>query len=64
VGKVVHPCKVKSFQKAVSMVTNDLGTDSVIIENFNLIVKIGEQRVLRILPLGLKEGVILVDRFS
>jgi hypothetical protein len=64
VGKVVHPCRVKSFRKAVSTVMDDLGTDFVIIENFNLIVKLGEQHVLRILPLGLKEGVILVDRFS
>jgi hypothetical protein len=48
----------------MSTVTYDLGTDVMIIENFNLIVKLGEQRVLRILPLGLKEGVILVDRFS
>jgi hypothetical protein len=43
---------------------DDLGTDVMIIENFNLIVKLGKQRVLRILPLGLKEGVILVERFS
>jgi hypothetical protein len=52
VGKVVHPCRVKSFQKAVSTVMDDLGMDSVIIENFNLIVKLGEQRVFRMLPLG------------
>jgi hypothetical protein len=64
VGKVVHPCRVKSFRKAVSTVMDDLGTDSVIIENFNLIVKLGEQRVLWMLPLGLKEGVILEVRFS
>jgi hypothetical protein len=63
VGKVVHPCRVKSFRKAVSTVMDDLGTDSVIIENFNLIVKLGEQRVLWMLPLGLKEGVILEVRF-
>jgi hypothetical protein len=43
---------------------DDLGTDSVIIENFNLIVKLGEQRVLWMLPLGLKEGVIQEVRFS
>jgi hypothetical protein len=43
---------------------DDLGMDSVIIENFNLIVKLGEQCVLRMLPLGLKEGVILEVRFS
>jgi hypothetical protein len=40
VGKVVHPCRVKSFRKVLSMVTDDLGMDSVIIENFNLIVKL------------------------
>jgi hypothetical protein len=48
----------------MSTVTDNLGTDVIIIENFNLIVKLGEQHVLQILPLGLKEGVILVDRFS
>jgi hypothetical protein len=42
VGKVVHPCWVKSFRKAMSMVMDDLGTDSVIIENINLIVKLGK----------------------
>jgi hypothetical protein len=41
VGKVVHPCRVKSFRKAVSTVTDDLGTDSVIIDNFNRMVKLG-----------------------
>jgi hypothetical protein len=40
VGKVVHPYRVKSFRKAVSTVMDDLGMDSVIIENFNLIVKL------------------------
>jgi hypothetical protein len=40
VGKVVHPYRVESFRKAVSTITDDLGTDSVIIENFNLIVKL------------------------
>jgi hypothetical protein len=42
VGKVVHPYRVKSFQKAVSTVMDDLGTDVMIIENFNLIVKLGK----------------------
>jgi hypothetical protein len=42
VGKVVHPCRVKSFQKAMSTVTDDLGIDSVIIESINLIVKLGK----------------------
>jgi hypothetical protein len=41
VGKVVHPCRVKSSWKAMSMVMDDLGMDSVIIDNFNLIEKIG-----------------------
>jgi hypothetical protein len=41
VGKVVHPCRVKSFRKAVSMVMDDLGMDSVIIDNFNRMVKLG-----------------------
>jgi hypothetical protein len=44
VGKVVHPCRVKSFRKAVSTVTDDLGTDSVIIDNFNRMVKLGNLR--------------------
>jgi hypothetical protein len=35
VGKVVHPCRVKSFQKAVSMIKDDLGTDVEIVENLN-----------------------------
>jgi hypothetical protein len=42
VGNVVHPCRVKSFRKAVSTVMDDLGMDSEIIENFNLIVKLGQ----------------------
>jgi hypothetical protein len=64
VGKVVHPCRVKSFRKAVSTVTDDLGTDSEIIENFNLIVKLENQGVNRIAFLWGIEDVILVDRFS
>ena len=36
-GKVVHPCRVKSFRKAVSTVMDDLGIDDKIIENINLI---------------------------
>ena len=40
-GKVVHPCRVKSFRKVVSTVKDDLVMDSVIIDNFNLIVKLG-----------------------
>ena len=41
VGKVVHPCRVKSFRKAVSTVMDDLGMDSEIIDNFNRMVKLG-----------------------
>ena len=37
---IVHPCRVKSFRKAVSVVMDDLVTDSVIIENLNIIVKV------------------------
>jgi hypothetical protein len=47
----------------MSTVMDDLGTGSVIIENFK-IVKLGEQHVLWMLSLGLKEGVILEVRFS
>ena len=36
----VHPCRDKPFRKAVSTVMDDLGTDSVNIDNFNLIVKL------------------------
>ena len=43
--KVVHACRVKSFRKAVSAVTDDLGTDVEIIENLNLLVKLGKQCV-------------------
>jgi hypothetical protein len=64
VGKVVHPCRVKSFQKAMSTVTDDLGTDSEIIEKFNLIIKLENQGVNRIPFLWVFEDVILVDRFS
>jgi hypothetical protein len=40
-GKVVHPCRVKSFRKAMSTVMDDLGMDSVIIDNFNRMIKLG-----------------------
>jgi hypothetical protein len=63
VGKVVHPCRVKSFRKAVSTVMDDLGTDVMIIDNFNLIVKLGNLKCEWDYFLGVKEGVILVDRF-
>ena len=36
-GNLVHPCRVKSFRKAVSTVMDDLGIDDKIIENINLI---------------------------
>ena len=62
-GKVVHPCRVKSFQKAVFTVMNARRPDSKIIEKNNLIVKLGNQRVLKDASSGTK-GVILVDRFS
>ena len=32
---LVHPCRVKSFRKAVSTVMDDLGMDDKIIENLN-----------------------------
>jgi hypothetical protein len=35
------PCRVKSFRKSVSTVKDDLETDVEIIENFNLIIKLG-----------------------
>jgi len=39
VVNIVHPCRVKSFRKAVSAVMDDLATYSEIIENLNVIVK-------------------------
>ena len=36
-GKLVHPCRVKSFRKAVSAVMDDLGIDDKIIDKLNLI---------------------------
>ena len=49
----------------MSTVMDDLGTDVMIIENYNLIVKLDKRRevCLRMLPPGI-EGVILVDRFN
>jgi hypothetical protein len=64
VGRVVHPCRVKSFRKAMSSVMDDFGTDSVIIDNSNLIVKLGNLKCEHDCFLGVIEGVILVDRFS
>ena len=61
--KTVHPCRDKSFRKAVSAVMDDLRMDSVNIDNINLIVKLAKQRVLRMLPRG-SEGVVLLSRFS
>jgi hypothetical protein len=42
VGKVIHRYMIKYFQKDVFTVTNDLGADVMIIENFNLIIKFGK----------------------
>jgi hypothetical protein len=55
VGKVIHPCRVKSFQKAMSTVMDDSGTDSMIIENLNLIVKLGNMWI-RMPPPGYRGG--------
>ena len=44
-GKLVHPCRVKSFRKAVSAVMDDLGIDDKIIENLNIITKIWQLEV-------------------
>ena len=62
-GKVVHPCRVKSFRKAVFTVMNARQPHSKIIEKNNLTVKLGNQRVLKDASSRTK-GVILVDRFS
>src|SRR5664279_2666457 len=54
VGKVVHPCRVKSLRKVVSTVMDKLVTDSETIENLNLHkilktqeFKVGFSRVIR-----------------
>jgi hypothetical protein len=39
--KVLHPYRVKYFRKVVSTVMDDLDLDDAIIENMNLIVKLG-----------------------
>ena len=54
--KIVHPCRVKSFRKAVSTITDDLGRDVEIIENFNLIVKLDKQCVFTDTFSGLLRG--------
>ena len=36
---IVHPCRVKSFRKAVSTVKDDLVPDSETIENLNGMIK-------------------------
>jgi hypothetical protein len=51
------------LKKAVSTVTDDLGTNSVIIKNFILIVKLELEHAYDASS-RLKEGVILVNRFS
>ena len=40
VGTVVHPCRVKSFRKAVSAVMDDLETCDLIIDNLHPIFAI------------------------
>ena len=35
----MHPCRVKSFRKAVSTVTDNLGKDDKTIENLNGMIK-------------------------
>ena len=59
-GNVVHPCRVKSFRKVVSTVTDDLVMDSVILDN--LIIKPDVNVGIRIPSQGV-EGVILGNRF-
>ena len=63
VGKVVHPCSVKSFRKAMFTVMNARRSHSKIIEKNNLIVKLVNQGVLKDAS-SVTKGVILVDRFS
>jgi hypothetical protein len=63
IGKCVCPCIVKSFRKVVSTVTDDMGTDVGIIDNINMIVKLGNQSVNTDASSGLIEEVILVDMF-
>ena len=60
---IVHPCRVKSFRKAVSTVMDNLVMDSVIIENLNIIVKVVAKRMKGCF-LEDDEGVTLVDRFN
>ena len=38
-ANIVHPCRVKSFRKAVSAVMDDLGTDDKTIEKMNGMIK-------------------------
>jgi hypothetical protein len=40
VAKVVHPCRVKYFQKTMTTITDDLGMDVLILNNFKLILKL------------------------
>jgi hypothetical protein len=47
----------------VSTVTDDMGTDVGIIDNINMIVKLGNQSVNTDASSGLIEEVILVDMF-
>ena len=61
VSEVVHPCRVKSFRKAVSAVMDDLVTDSGIIEDLNKIVKLEKLMSARLTSRGWIEEVALVD---
>ena len=60
-GKVVHPCRVKSFRKAVSAVMDDLVTDSEIIEDLNKIVKLENLTSARFISSRVIRGSALVD---
>ena len=62
-GKVVHPYSVIIFLKSRVHGYGQLGNGREIIEKNNLIVKLGNQHVLKDASSGTK-GVILVDRFS
>ena len=50
------PCRDESFRKAVSTVKDDLVNDFVIIDNKNLIVKLGNYVCFGISPLGGSRG--------
>ena len=62
-GKVVHPCRIIIFSKSHVHGYGQVRNGREIIEKNNLIVKLGNQGVLKDASSGTK-GVILVDRFS